>query len=291
MMKKQAKSLTPDRIAVLERIREYETRGGEWFFENAEEDPPSRTLTPEDVDYLRKTAKFRVNGFFARLAERAAFPFFRRKYGMTLAGAEHLASLTGGAVFTSNHFDRFESLAVRYAASRAPGKHRLWKLIREGNYFIPGILGWFLRYADTLPLSSSVKTMGLLERAVGEILARGDFLLVYPEQAMWWNYKKPRPYRIGAFHFAAKNGVPVVPCFVTLREKDPALPLLPDNVAYTVHVGEPIFPDPALSVRENAEAMRKENAAFARAVYEKTYGEPLCYLCGEDPFAAGREKA
>ena len=282
MMKKQAKSLTPDRLAVLERIREYETRGGEWFFENVEDDPPSRTLTPDDVDYLHKTQKYRFNGFLARVAERAALPYFRHKYRMTLVGAEHLAGITGGAVVTSNHFDRFESLAVKYAVSRAPGRHRFHKIIREGNYFIPGALGWFLRYADTLPLSSSLKTMGLLDRAVAEILARGDFLLVYPEQAMWWNYQKPRPYRIGAFHFAAKNGVPLVPLFVTLREKDPSLPLLPDNAAYTIHVGEPIFPDPALSVRENAGAMREKNAAFTRAVYEETYGKPLCYLCEEE---------
>ena len=70
--------------------------------------------------------------------------------------------------------------------------------------------------------------------------------------------------------------------FVTLREKDPSLPLLPDNAAYTIHVGEPIFPDPALSVRENAGAMREKNAAFTRAVYEETYGKPLCYLCEEE---------
>ena len=69
--------------------------------------------------------------------------------------------------------------------------------------------------------------------------------------------------------------------YVPLREKDPSLPLLPDNAAYTIHVGEPIFPDPALSVRENAGAMREKNAAFTRAVYEETYGKPLCYLCEE----------
>ena len=86
---------------------------------------------------------------------------------------------------------------------------------------------------------------------------------------MWWNYEKPRPLRIGAFHFAAKNGVPVVPCFVTLSPADPRLPVLPDNVAWTVHVGSPLYPDPTLSVRENAEIMREKTALFN----EKTYRE------------------
>ena len=280
-------ALPPDRLEVLERIRTYEARGGEWFFQDVENDPPAKTLHPEDVDYLHETAKFRLNGWLARLIEAVCQAVCRRKYAITVLGGEHLSGLPGGAVLTSNHFAVTENLAVRAAAKSAPGRHRMYKLVREGNYCMPGVIGWLLRYADTLPLSSCVTTMKLLDRAVTRILQNGDFLLVYPEQAMWWYYPKPRPYRIGAFRYAAKNGVPVVPCFVTLSAKKPEKPLRPDNVRYTVHVCPPIYPHPGGSVREEAERMREENFRACRSVYEEVYRRPLCYGDGETVFSPG----
>lgn len=269
--------LTPDRIAVLEKIKEYEAKGGEYFFCDVEEDPPCRTLMPEDVDYLHDSLRFKVNGFFCRGAEQLLKLYFKKKLCITVSGAENIKNLTGGAIFTSNHFSATENLAVKLAAERAPGRHRLYKLVREGNYFMPGMIGWLLKYCDTLPLSSSPETLKLLNKAVNKILQRGDFILIYPEQAMWWNYRKPRPYRIGAFYYAAKNNVPVVPCFVSLHRKDPKESLLPDNVRYEMHILKPVYPDKALTVRENAARMMQKNAEQCKEAYEKAYGRSLSY--------------
>ena len=59
------KELTDDRKKVLKKIAEFEKEGGESFFCDVEDDPPSRTLMPEDVDYLHASAKYKINGFFA----------------------------------------------------------------------------------------------------------------------------------------------------------------------------------------------------------------------------------
>ena len=50
--------------------------------------------------------------------------------------------------------------------------------------------------------------------AVETILNDEDFILIYPEQSLWWNYKKPKPLKIGAFKFAAMHKVPVIPIFI-----------------------------------------------------------------------------
>lgn len=270
-------SLPPDRAAVLEKIKEYEAKGGEYFFCDVEEDPPCRTLMPEDVDYLHDSLEFKVNGVLCRGVEQFLKLYYKRKFRITLSGKENLQNITGGAIFTSNHFAVTENLAVKLASECVPGKHRLYKLVREGNYFMPGMVGWLLKYCDTLPLSSSPETLKLLNRAVGKILKRGDFILIYPEQAMWWNYKKPRPYRIGAFYYAAKNNVPVVPCFVTLHKKDSKEALLPDNIRYVTHILQPIFPQKEMTVRENAAWMMEQNARQCKEIYEKVYGRPLTY--------------
>lgn len=269
--------LPPDRQAVLDKIRDYEGRGGEYFFRDVEDDPPARVLMPQDVDYLHETARFKINGFFSRLVERVCGCVVRRRYAVTVTGAEHLRGLTGGAVFTSNHFSVTENLAVKWAGEAAPGRHRMYKLVREGNYSMPGVIGWLLKYCDTLPLSSHLGTMKLLDRAVAQLLKEGNFLLIYPEQAMWWYYQKPRPYRLGAYYYAAKNGVPVVPCFITLHPKNPKREMLPDNVRYAVHVMPLIYPRADRAPREEARRMREENARLCREMYERVYGVPLRY--------------
>ena len=146
----------------------------------------------------------------------------------------------------------------------------------EGNYTNPPMLKFFMRNCDVLPLSSNGKTMKKFLRAVDEILGRGDNILVYPEQAMWINYRKPRPLKEGAFRFAAKNNVPVVPMFITTEDstnkKGEPMPV------YTMHILEPIYPKQELSVRENTEYMKNLNYEMWVKLYEEVYGEKLEYL-------------
>lgn len=274
---KKKKQLSREKRTVLQKISEYEKLGGEYFFKDVENDPPYQTLTPDKVDYLHKTRKFKINGFFAGITESLCKIFFKKKFKIKIFGEENLKPLNGGAIFTANHFSTTENLAVKLATEKAGKSHRFYKIIREGNYFMKGIIGWLLKYADTLPLSSSISTMKLLDKAIAEILKNSDFILIYPEQAMWWNYQKPRPYRIGAFKYAAKNNVPVVPIFTTLHKKNKNSELLPNNIRYEVHILPLIYPEKDLSVRENAEIMRKKNFEYCKEVYETVYKKELLY--------------
>ena len=45
-------------------------------------------------------------------------------------------------------------------------------------------------------------------------------ILIYPEQSMWYNYRKPKPLKVGAFSFAVKNNVPVLPIFITCEDTE-----------------------------------------------------------------------
>ena len=49
-----------------------------------------------------------------------------------------------------------------------------------------------------------------------EKLNKKQFILIYPEQEMWFNYKKPRPPKPGAYYYAAKNNVQIISCFVEM---------------------------------------------------------------------------
>ena len=273
----------PDRLAVLAKIEEYERLGGEYFFCDVEDDPPAPQLRPEDVDYLYRGYGKKVRRFGAIGLRNALAPtILKQMFDLKIEGEEHLKNLTGGAVFTSNHFAPFENLCVREASRLVPGKHRFFCVIREGNYAMEGLFGFLLRNCDTLPLSSCLHTMANFNRAVTDYLKEGAHILIYPEQAMWYRYRKPRPYRIGAFHIAAKSGVPVVPCFMTSVDREELDGDGFPRRSYTLHVLPPIYPDADKSAKENAAWMRERNATLTRETYERVYGIPLTYGDGQE---------
>lgn len=162
-------------------------------------------------------------------------------------------------------------------------KKKLYKVIREGNYTnFPGFYGYLFRNSNTLPLSSNVNTMVEFVKAVNTILNDKDFILIYPEQSLWWNYQKPKPLKTGAYKIAAKNNVPVIPIFITMKNSDiigrDGFPIK----EYYINIEKPIFPDPKLSVKENTEIMRNKNFLCWKNVYEKFYNKPLEYTTVEE---------
>ena len=268
-----------DRLAVLEKIADYERRG--LFDRDVEEDPPGAVLHPEDIKYLDRGFSASIKRAVSFAAARLFFRSLLKKRALYLnptEGIEHLRGIDGGAVITANHFHPYDSFIMQKVFDLSKRKGRMYRIIREGNYTaFPGFYGMLMRNCDTLPLSSDPATMKLFLKATRRALEEKNCLLIYAEQSLWWNYRKPKPLKISAFEIAVRRGVPVVPCFITFNDTDrigdDGFPIL----SYTPHVGAPIYPDPALPGRAAAEKMRAENEAFCKAVYERVYGIPLVY--------------
>ncbi len=276
LRKKQAK----DRVEVLERIEKLENDGK--FDIDVEDDPPSRELKADEIDYLHKGAVNRIKTAAAFAAARAfVYRLIRNNQLIVkdIIGIENFRDLNSGAVITCNHFNAFDSFAIHMAYYASGHKDRkFYRVIREGNYTnFPGFYGFLMRNCNTLPLSSNVKTMGMFIRGVNQLLLEGNFVLFYPEQSMWWNYRKPKPLKDGAYQFAAKNNVPILPCFITMKDSD----IMGEDgfyvQEYTIHIGEPIYPDTSKKVRENVAMLKEANSLEWKKVYEEEYGIPLQY--------------
>ena len=195
-------------------------------------------------------------------------------------GIENLKDVESGAMITCNHFNPFDSLAIEKVCidSGILKNKRLYKVIREGNYTnFPGLYGFFFRNCDTLPLSSNTKTMIKFLNAVDTILKKGDFILIYPEQSMWWNYRKPKPLKNGAFKLAARSNVPVIPIFITMDDSDKIGDDGFQIQEYTINIEKPIYPDENLSEKENVENMKNKNYEVWKNIYEEFYNIPLEY--------------
>lgn len=269
-----------NRLEVLSKIEQYEKLG--WFDKDIEDDPPKKTLMPEDVDYLNKKLKSKIATKYAyAMAKKFLDKIIKQKQLIIkdIIGIENLQNLTSGAILTCNHFNAFDSFAIEVVYRKLKQKNKkFYRVIKEGNYTnFPGFYGMLMRHCNTLPLSSNRKTMEGFINAVDVVLQRGDLVLVYPEQSMWYNYKKPRPLKPGAFRFAVKNNVPVVPCFITMQNSN----ILDQDgffvQEYTIHVGKPLYSNTELSKSEQIQNLLNKNYDVWKNVYEKTYGKKLEY--------------
>lgn len=282
-MEKAGKS--ENKLALLAHIEELEREGR--FSEDAEENPPAPVLMPEDINYLPRSLKSKTQTKYAFKVARWFVNMLIKKKQLIIKeykGIENLEKVADGAVITCNHFNAFDSFAIQLAFEQGKlKKKKMYRVIREGNYTgFPGFYGVLMRHCNTLPLSSNFKTMEKFIAAVDRVLEKNQFVLVYPEQGMWWNYRKPRPLQKGAFTFAARNNKPVLPVFITMEDSE----VLDDDgfyvQEYTVHFCEPIYPDPNKKRAQNSCEMRDKNYEAWKAVYEQTYGEKLTYSCDEE---------
>lgn len=269
-----------DRLRIIEKIKQFEAEE-KWDID-VEDDPPTIPLEPNMVDYLDKKL---INKIINKFANRQAEKFYdnllkeKKLIIKEVKGIENFSSVKGGAIVTCNHFNPFDIFAIQVIFREVYGrKRKLYKIIREGNYTnFPGFYGFLFRHCNTLPLSSNYETMKKFLHAVSVLLKRGEKIVIYPEQAMWWNYKKPRPLQDGAFNFACTNKVPIIPLFITMEDSD----IVGEDgffiQEYTMHFLPPIYADENLSKRENIKAMKEQNYNMWKQVYEETYKKPLTY--------------
>lgn len=250
------------------------------FYAKVEVDDP--VLTPEESSALiqnylarRHTLSYKVKSGLAEVFAGVGSALLNKN--TEIIGIEHAAEITGGAIITSNHFGPLENTVIRHL-SRKLGRKRIYVISQVTNFAMTGPIGFLMNYANTIPISGDAH---YLHREFMDILrvllAQGEYILIYPEQEMWFNYRKPRPLKRGAYYFAAQLNAPVISCFVEMTDTG-----VPDSGAfnhtkYTLHVLETLFPNPDKSPRENSMELCRLDNAQKRAAYEKVYNKPLDY--------------
>ena len=266
------------KLELLRRIEELEKK--ELWHLDVEDDPETYPLMPDMVDYLNEKLSSKIKSKVANILGARFFDKMiadRRLIIKEVRGIENFTAVKGGRIVTCNHFSVGDNYAVWKSLCDHMDGRMLYKVIREGNYTNPPKpFGLFMRHCNTLPLSSQISTMKKFSKAITTLLARGETILIYPEQGMWWNYRKPRPMQDGAFALAVRNKAPIVPIFITMEDSD----VLEEGFfvqEYTLHILPAIYPDTTLSSAEARERMRQENYEAWVKVYEEFYKKPLVY--------------
>jgi 1-acyl-sn-glycerol-3-phosphate acyltransferase len=231
-------------------------------------------IVERHLRYMR-TTRYAVKNLLARQFVTIFEEWINRH--TTYVGLEKVRNISTGAIVTSNHFNQLENMTV-FTAMRKAGHRRTYAVSEETNFDMSGIIGFFLRNFDTIPITKDHHYLATeFPAIIDQLLAKGRFILIYPEEQMWFNYRRPRPEKHGAFDFAAAANVPVIPCFVEMVDTGKPEPHNEqfNIVHYVMHVLDPIYPDPKLSVAENSKRMRALDHQQKVEAYESIYGRAI----------------
>ncbi len=268
-----------DKSAVIENIKKH-TKDGE-LNKKAELDDPVMSDEEADAAILKyeKSFKRRIGFELKNIPAHTIvnLGWLLHKGVTTFDGVEKLDELKAGAIITSNHFNPIDSLFGRALIRKK--FHKIPYIVsQETNLGMPGLNGYLIRSLKLVPLMK--RPNYILKKFVPrlkDLVEAGNFVQIYPEEELWFNYRKPRPCKRGTYLFAAQAGAPVVPIFVEMIDTDKD-----DNdqfvkLKYVVHVLDIIYPDPKKSDRQNSIEMAKKDYEERVEIYEKVYGKKLDY--------------
>lgn len=268
-----------DRLAVIENIKACAASGN--FNDKVETGDPVLALEDEKKitgAYLenRRRIGYSIKRAAALCAARIATKKINRDTEIT--GLEKLPDDLGGVIITSNHFSPLENTVIRHLTNKM-GRRRLGIISQCTNFAMGGPIGFLMNYADTIPISREPHYLArdLMKVLKERLVEKKDAVLLYPEQEMWFNYRKPRPPKNGAYFYAAKLGVPIISCFVEIIDSDEDASDEFKKVRYVLHVLDVLKADPALSTKENTEALAAVDYALKCSCYEKCYNKKLSY--------------
>lgn len=207
-----------------------------------------------------------------------------------IVGLKNIENIKTGAIITSNHFNPLDNTIIQKLV-RVLGKKRLYIVGQATNLAMDGFLGFMMNHSNIIPINKQVGYMKKeFPKIIEETLKKKNYILIYPEEEMWFNYRKPRTLKPGAYYYASKNNVPIISCFVEMIDMAEN-----DNsefykVKHVLHILPPIYPDSEKTIKENTAIMMEQDYAQKKEAYERAYNKELDYSFEAEDIAGWIQK-
>ena len=206
----------------------------------------------ESYEFIPKNQAFiRFSHGLKAFAVHALSVLTKLVFGLEVEGRENLEKVKGkGYITVCNHVNFLDCGMVAVALKRSD---IVFTTIKE-NFEIP-LVRHIIKALGAIPIPCGIKAMQKFSEAVDTMLKKGQAVHFYPEGVMIPYYNGLRGFRKGAFHYAVKSDVPVVPMVITYHKSTSMLKKKP---VAKIHILEPVYPDSELSEKEQIKALKTE---------------------------------
>lgn len=207
---------------------------------------PCKFEIDENFNFVNNSFLFNT---FSNLLYMIAYPLlhFITKffYGFKIEGKENIENITTGKVTVSNHVHPLDCTMVGLA--NAPKKTFYTSL--ETNFKIP-IVRRIIKLLNTVPIPQNIKYTKPFMDSIDELLKNNKTVHFYPEGSLWPRYDKIRHFKNGAFDFAVRNNVPIVPMVIKFNKPKKINNFIKTRSTITLVIQKPIYPNRLLRKKE-----------------------------------------
>ena len=218
---------------------------------------------PEDSHILHfwQPCKFEINenfnfvndnflfNTFSNLLYCIAYPIllFITKFffGFKIEGKENIENLTTGKITVSNHVHPLDCTMVGLA--NAPQKTFYTSL--ESNFKIP-VVRRIIKLLNTVPIPQNIKYTKAFMDSIDELLKNNKTVHFYPEGSLWPHYDKIRHFKNGAFVFAVRNNVPVIPMVIKFNKGKKINNFIKTRNTISLIIQKPLYPNKLLAKKD-----------------------------------------
>lgn len=209
----------------------------------------------EQVIYIGKPLEFKIdenydyipnNTFFSIISNLLyygiAFPILKLLtkiiYDLKIEGLENIREIEGGAINVSNHVLILDCAMIGLAY----GNRKIYYTTQEDSFKIPFVRK-LIKYLRAIPIPEGIKNRKNFIKSINNVLKSGNIVHFYPEASLRPYCKEIRKFKNGAFDFAVKNEVPVIPMVFKFREPEGYRKIFKRKPDVTLKILKPIKVD------------------------------------------------
>jgi len=222
-------------------------------YSNLEEDSHILHLWEPLEFEIKENYKYVHNGIifnlFSNLLYIIAYPililFNKICFGFKVEGIENYRKVKTGKITVSNHVHFMDCTMV--GVTTLPQKTFFTSL--ASNFKIP-IVKTLITLFNTIPIPTEISNKRDFVEIINSLLKKGKSIHFYPEGSLWPYYNKLRHFKNGAFEFAVKNQVPIIPCIFKFEKPTGIRKYIKKKPCIRMIYLEPIYPNNSLMPKE-----------------------------------------
>ena len=158
-------------------------------------------------------------------------------HGLKIEGRENLDKVGDEYITVANHINMIDCAMITLSIfPRIP-----YFLTLQSNLEIP-IIKYLVMLLRGIPIPRNKSGKEKMVNTIDGLLKKGEVVGIYPDGELIPYYEGIREFKNGAFNFAVKNQVPILPIVFTYREPEGIIRFIKKKPFITLTILEPEFP-------------------------------------------------